>query len=412
MEIIIAVILFFRQATKYLGSDYTSSAFFAGNVDLLFFVGIIGLFFVTKQKPFIRWFLVILLLGFIQAFAIQDLARTGLFVYLAKLTLCLSLLFFSRQRFPKLKLSWIVIPFSMLVAVWTTIAVAVGPNIAFWTINDTTNQFDSTRLMLTYIEPSELGFSIVIVLFALIYLFFKASFRGLRIMYALCIFINIYALYLAKPFGAIVIGLVALIAMVMYKLLYTNRTFRKSAAAVLLALFLVVSVIISSQPGGLLTSSSNTIVQRGVSAASGEDNSINYRVRLSFAVTVDSVARSPFIGQGFGTLGTEAFIDRYYDIGLRTTLANSFLAFITEAGAIGLIIVVYLIYRLYLAAFRSKSYLAFGLVTFIILYQFFGGFFSNPLTWAIYGVVLALEDMHKKGAIKVRPLSSKKVVLI
>jgi hypothetical protein len=397
IEIFIALALFFRQFAKYLGLDYETSAFFAGNLDLFFVIAFIGLYTVTKSKPFIRWFLVIFLIGFIQFFAIQDINRGDLGIYVAKLTLCLAALFYAKAKFPKLKLSWIVVPYSVLLGVGTAVATAIGPNRLLWTVDDEVNKFDATRLMLTYIEPSELGFTIVLVLFALIYLLFKAQYRRVRLMYIVSIFINLYALYLAKPFGAIIIGVVALLVMSIYQLLHVNPTLRKQVAAIALIFFGTVTTGYMFTQDSPLRNSNDSIVQRGLSAADGEDSSINYRVGISTTVTVDSLARSPIIGQGFGILGTDEFIDRYYSIGLRTTLANSFLAFIAEAGVIGLIIVVYLICKLYMSAFRSNSYLAIGLVTFVVLYQFTGGHFSNPLIWTIYGVVFAIEDMSRRN---------------
>jgi hypothetical protein len=396
IEIILALFLFFRQAAKYLGSDYESSAFFAGNLDLFFILGGIGLFFVLNKKPFLRWVVALFLIGCMQFFAITEIVNGSWFLYFAKLILCLSVLFFAREKFAKLRLSWIAVPFSFLVGLWTAIAVLIGPNGLFWTVDDEVNKFDATRLMLTYIEPSELGFSIVIILLVLLYLFFKAKLGWLRLLYAVCLFINIFALYLAKPFGAIGIGLVAIVAMVLFQLLCVRPTLHKQVGALFLIIVSMVSLVVLFSPNGVLQNSSNTIVQRGLSAASGDDDSVNYRVGLSMAVTADSLAASPLIGQGFGTLGSEAFIDKYYDQGLRTSLANSFLAFIAEAGAIGVAILTYLIYRLYRAAFRTKSYLLFGIVTFIVVYQFTGGYFSNPLVWAIYGAVLALEDAHRR----------------
>lgn len=396
IEILIAFVLFFRQSLKLLGSDYDTSAFFAGNLDLLYAAGFLGLLYIAKSKPFLRAMIVLIAIVSIQLFAITDLNQGNVLIYAAKLLLCISLLFFVRLKFSKLNLSKIAVTFSALVASGVAVATTIGLHPSLWTIDDEVNKFDASRLMLTYIEPSELGFSIVVIVLLLIHLLFKTRSKRIRVLYAASILVNLYALYLAKPFGAIAIGVVAMVCMVIFQLIYVNPTLRKQCAAIFLICLGIVTLLGAFAENSAFRMSGDSIVQRGLSAVDGEDDSINYRVGLSLEVTTDSLNKSPILGQGFGTLGSEQFIDQYYDIGLRTSLANSYLAFIAEVGIVGLLIVVYLIFKLYEAAFRTKSYFVFGLTTFVVLYQFTGGYFSNPLVWALYGAILAMGDTAVK----------------
>jgi hypothetical protein len=255
------------------------------------------------------------------------------------------------------------------------------------------NKFDLTRLKLTFLEPSELGFTIIIMLIVLIYLLYKSKLSKERWIIAACMLVNVVALYLAKPLGAIVIGAVAVFLMALFYLLVAKPTRTKRVIAAALVLVVGSASLLLFVKGSPLEKVDNSLVQRVLYVAQGKDSSVNYRTGLSYTIAVDTFVAKPLTGQGLGNLSNDSFIQKYYDQGLRTPLVNSYPAFIAEAGIIGLLIVGFIVVRLYYSVFRSKSFYAFGLVTFVVIYQFTGSHFSNPLIWAVYGVVLSLEPL-------------------
>lgn len=397
IEILIALFLFFRQAAHYLGGSDSASLLLGGNVDPFFLVGLLGLLFTIKfgNVRFIRFYSIVLAVGLLQLAFVPGLEYLNWAINLLKLMLCMAALYFVRDNFTKIRLSWVVVTFSALVAAGTALALVMGPNELLWTLNDGVNKFDLTRLKLTFLEPSELGFTLVVVLIALIHLLFSTKSTRARWLYIVCIGINLTALYYAKPLGAIAIGAIAVIAMAAFQLLAVRPTVRKQVGAISLALAGALLVAFLLSPSSPLQNSNDTLVQRGLYATEGEDSSINYRVGLSFEIAIDALLRAPITGHGFGNVGTDNFIQQYSDKGLVTPLVNSYLAFIAEAGLVGVLIVMYLIIVSYRAAFRSRSAFVFGLVTFIVVYQFTGSHFANPLIWSLYGVALAIEDSAK-----------------
>lgn len=403
VEILIALSLFFRQAAYYFGSSDFTAFLLGANLDPFFLVGTIGLFLMLKsgRLPFLRIYSLIVLVGVLQIVFIPNLSQVDWLINLTKLLLCVSAMFFVKEYFYKIRLSRVVVIFSILLAIGVYIANTFGQTETLWTLNDGINKFDLIRLKLTFLEPSELGFTLVILLITLIHLLYNATTTVRRGVYSACIIINVIALSYAKPLGAIVIGFLAGITMLAFQLLYVRPTLRKQVAAIaifVISLFLVFSFF-SSQ--STVQNIDNTIVQRGVAVTEGDDSSINYRVGLSSEIAYKSLIESPITGQGFGNLSTDEFIQKYADRGLVTPLVNSYFGFIAEAGIVGLLLVLYIIFTTFKAAFRSKSFYAIGLAVFITVYQFTGSHFSNPLAWSIYGVIFAIDEMSRRKNKKV-----------
>ena len=91
---------------------------------------------------------------------------------------------------------------------------------------------------------------------------------------------------------------------------------------------------------------------------------------------------------------------KYKNYGLGSAgIINSFMNLIAESGIMGIVITTILIYKLLITAIKSKSSLKMALAMFIIVYQFMGTYFTNPLCWIIYGLIFS-DNEELRGNIK------------
>ena len=95
------------------------------------------------------------------------------------------------------------------------------------------------------------------------------------------------------------------------------------------------------------------------------------------------------MGVGLGNFNTKYGIAQMMQcIGQPNRFPNSFLYFIAEGGilAVALVLIgtVYLGYH----TLKSKKWSFILLFAFIVIYQIPGGYFSNPLNWICYGILL------------------------
>ena len=401
IEILIALSLFFRQAGQYLGSDRASTITLGGNLDPFFLLGFVGVYYILKTKQvryFLKWTSPFIVLGIVQITFLPDILYIDWFVNLTKILLCIATFLFVKDNYQKIRLEKVALIFTLLLAVTTLAAVVVGPNEVLWTLNDGVNKFDLTRLRLFFLEPSELGFTIVIVMMVLLNsLIHTAKTSKAKLIYLVALAANGIALYLAKPLGAIAIGAVALVVFLLYHLLINNPSRAKRIVACsIVAVVAIASILVFAFPS-VLKSIDNSMAQRAARVIEGGDGSVNYRVQYSAYIALDTVTKNPLLGAGYGNTSSPAFQKQYASIGFVTSVVSSFFGFITEAGLLGVAVVVRIISRLIYRGFASRSAMFASLVVFLVLYQFFGSHFTNPLVWALYGYIIAASLQKRKG---------------
>ena len=140
--------------------------------------------------------------------------------------------------------------------------------------------------------------------------------------------------------------------------------------------------------------SKNEIVLRAFDTLKGKDPSNSYRVNVSYTVFAKSLPDFHLIGCGFGNLHTANFMNRYDE--LVTVVVNSFIYFFIETGVFGIAFVVGLIVFMIKKTIESKNTLKWGLLFFVVIYQFFGSHFTNAFTWAIYGIIMSNFESSRR----------------
>lgn len=382
-NIYLSISMIFRQAAKLLSNNSRTSVFLGGNVDPFYLIA--PLYWIDefrnkeRIKKTARIVVASVLFVTLQWILIPNYNIVKAAISVIKLGICFSILLFFRDKRPKVNLNTVLVIFSSFLFIQLIIALTVGKNSFLWRFNDGVNLYNLTRLQLFFLEPSELGYHIsIIVIIDVAKVLIR---RKITVSDVVIVFINLLSLYFAKPMGSILFLAVSLFIMTFYYIV-TKTKFKKSTIIIALIALVTLLLII------LLTSKSG-VVLRLIDTLTGKDGSNNYRIGVSLKVLRQSLTDYNLLGGGLGMINTPSFIESYNYLGLTTVVVNSYLYFFIETGIVGILLVSLLIYKLIKSTISKKSVLRLGLLVFIVGYQFTGSHFTSGLNWMIYGFILS-----------------------
>lgn len=387
MEILQAVV----YTTRYI--------FRNGNLDWYYIMAasIMALLLVSKKyKKYFKTLIVFFALLFIMecgSIILVDVIHTpkDFITSAGKMTLCFSIMLGTIEYFAKLDLKKFLYCAVAIHAIETVIAFVIKGDF-LWRTNDITNKFYETRLQLIYLEPSELSMCAAILIILLVYLIEKESFHYLYLAAFGILTLDMY--FSAGMGGILALGAAAGIVM-LYKALEQVFTKRK---IFLIGVLLGVSVATLF----VIYGTDIPMAQRTRLILGGElfaDDSTTWRLLLPMKSIGPLLQATKFAGVGLGTFNaktTEPLLIAAY--GNPNWFPNSFLYFVAEGGIVAIIIllagIIYLGYR----AFKSKSIGMLLLFVFIVVYQIPGGYFTNPLNWICYGIILSNHcSIHERN---------------
>lgn len=391
-EILVAIVLFFKQSAKFISEKYQSTL--GGNLDPFYLVGIFYLFKNIKNKEKIKKYLTyvipLFLYALFQIVVLKELSILKLVVNVIKIAICIAVMLYVKDNFQKINFLKIAKYFTWINLFFTLVAITIGKSSFLWRLNDVINGYSKTRLRLFYLEPSELGFHISIIIIVLLgFLLISKTMKDRKVV-LFYIAANVLTLYFAKPMGAICVLIAAVIAMLAFEFFYKPTKKKAIVYVIGFVIFIIICI--------LLVVIENPIAMRVIDTLTGQDSSNNYRVGVSFEIFRRSLSEYSLVGCGFGNINTEAFISRYADLNLVTVVVNSFIYFWIETGLFGIVYLGILLTMLLKACIKSKSLLKWGLFVFLVIYQFTGSHFPSPINWALYGLILS--DFHELSYIK------------
>ena len=385
VEFITAIIYIIRQGAQFIQFD--KSVIWGGNLDPFYLIAPIFLVSIMKDRVKLnKWFgIVIILISYsiIQIIFNPEINILKLSVNIIKIVGCLMIMIYIKNYYNKISFPHIIVYASIMLGTFTLFALFYNQSV-LWILNDTVNKYDLIRLKLLYLEPSELGFHVLILLVFLIGFLLKAKLKSTKIVLTICIVMDFFVLFYTKSIGAIIIGALSILVMITMDW-YTNKTTEKTKIY-LGVIAVAVGVLI------VMISTKSSILMRVFGILQGQDASIWYRVKVSFDVTFKAVWDFKGLGFGFGNLNTPGFLVLYKDLGFVHVLVNSFLYFIVEGGVFAIVFIMLLFSKLFNATISSKSIIKWGLLIFLIVYQFFGSHFTNALIWILYGIILSEFD--------------------
>lgn len=386
----ISILYFFRQATQFIAlynSSLGNRATYGGNLDPFYLFGFFEFmrFMRIKKVPkkFLAFFGTIFVMAIIQFVFISnlDLARFGINIF--KIFLCvLAMLYFSEKNI-SIDVKKVLKILTYLYIIFTVLSLTVMKGSILWRLKDFTNIYSLERLQLFYLEPSELGFHVAIVIICLFGLLLKEKKLKEKFFLLIYIGLNMITLMFAKSMGAIAILFVTIAIMLV--LFFKKRLTKTNLIIFALLLSAMIVVLL------MMYRTNNPILKRVIDTFNGKDNSSNYRVGASVNVLFDSLDDYSYIGCGLGNLNTSEFIGHYSKYKLVQMMVNSFLYFMTETGIFGIIYVLVLIIYLIIKCKKSKSIIKAGLLFFLIFYQFVGSHFTNGLVWCLYGLIININ---------------------
>ena len=388
-NLFLSFIFVFRQSTKFLSKFFSkiNGAVFGGNLDPYYVIGLYNFknFIKNKEKliEFLTFTIPIAIIAILQLLFLDNLNLTKFFVNIFKIVICISTMLYIKNNKKRIDLYKICKYITFLLFLLTVLALIFNNSDFFWRQNDYVNNYDLKRLQLFYLEPSELGFHISLVIIVLTSLIFKTNDKSLIKKILLLIFINLIPLYFSKAFGAICILLIVEFLLAIYYIIKRPPNVRKR---LLIGLSIIIIPIII-----LFVCSDFSLKKRLVNTLSGQDGSINYRVNVSIDVFKQSLTDYNYLGAGFGNVNTPDFINSYKYLKLDQMIVNSFIYFVTETGILGILYLLILIIYISYECIKKKSVMMTGLLLFIVIYQFLGSHFTNGLIWIIYGFILSNE---------------------
>lgn len=382
-NIIGAFMLFFKQSAAFLTENSEKALFLGGNADPFYALGVLTFFELGKYKKTLFYFFVfavpILLFWICQIVINPEINFIKSLFTVAKLMLCIGAMLFVINHIKDINLLFICKVYIIISFMFTCLALTSLHNSFLWRFNDVINVYSLTRLQLFYLEPSELGFHIALILIYLLGCFFNGN-KKLLIYVLLAAFV----LGCTRAMGAISISLISVF------LLLFIRWMRKptvNITIIYIILFFVFTGILI-----FLFKTQNPILMRVLSTVSGNDSSNNYRIGLSIEVFKSSLKDYNFLGCGFGQINTEAFVSSYAHLGLTTVVVNSFLYFFIETGLFGIMYIVILAIALLKSCMKDPLTIKWGIFLFLMIYQLAGSHFTSPINWMMYGFILSKSE--------------------
>lgn len=307
-------------------------------------------------------------------------------VYEAKLLLCIVCMIWVSQNVNRIKWYDLIHYICYVYGIETTIAFLWKTH-HLWRLNDIINIFKPQRLKLIYTEPSELSFHCAILLIWYLYkiVFEKKENRkyALKMIDYLCVLILSIDMVLSAGMGGILASGFATGCMLVYTIYLRaagQKKIRIKRRVVIVASFAIPIAL-------LLFSRSTFLSDRIKSVLAGTDSSFNSRFSSPFGDLLIMFRNTQYLGCGFGNSSTEygmSLTGRIYKF------TNSFSTFFAEGGIFAILITVFFCFYLLEKSLKHKNVLALGFLSFIVIYQIPGGYFTNPMNYFVYGIVIGI----------------------
>lgn len=384
MEIFASIMYYFRQVAKIFGKGNIQNTL-AGNLDPFYMASPLYFYKNYKDKSKMKKIgllsIAIIALAAIQYIINDNIDILKMIVNIVKIIMCITCMLYTIENYKKIDILKIAKVASVFFAISIPISYIFYNSTTLWRHNDIHNKYTLSRLNLFYLEPSELGFHIAILIIILIGYLFIAKSRKEKITLVTLIILDSVVLYMARPMGAIVILTVTIGSMLLLDCIYRPSKQKIKLYSIIFIIFIIISSI--------LVIIKSPIYMRIVDTLTGNDSSNQYRIGVTLDVFKQSFLDYKGLGCGFGNLNTENFISKYRDLGLVVVITNSFFYFTIESGIIGIISIIAFIAYMLKKCISDKSIIKWGILIFVVLYQVFAGHFTSAIYWILYGVILS-----------------------
>ena len=388
-----------KLSTKELKSHFIafllifSDVLMNPNLNLLYMLGafLFVQMLMTQRRSMKEWALLfcpLLFLPYInRLFYFGPIEEIKVVVYLLKMAINISLMIWIKNNFYTINVRsvfrhsyhWLILLF---------VVALLFRNETFWRLNDTINGFSKVRLKLLYSEPSVLGLFCCAMLLMLSFSILADRFSRRRMI---CLGLLLTIMILTFSLSGILYYVIGLVTML--GLYYGQDALQKRRIKV--RVFLITVTGLLAVIFVLITE--NQISGRINAIFAGSDSSFAYRWLYSSTSIKWIMEETNFAGLGMGNMSTDYGIAMMQRSGISGKYSNSFLYFIGENGLLGLAYIVFVLGFCIKGIMTSKKRgvskrvfnLKFALWVTIVIEQIFGGYFTDPLIWCIYGIICA-----------------------
>ncbi|MDO5381694.1 MAG: hypothetical protein Q4F06_03110 [Eubacteriales bacterium] len=355
-----------------------------GNLDLYYFYAmLVFVFYVCKRTKLLNkiikiWaflicvHIVIILFNGIEQEVIRNI------VSISKLFINIVLMMFVADNFKKWNLGQIINCISLVLFIEIIFAIIFRESI-LWRHNDIINVYSKTRLQLLYIEPSELSLHCALVLILIMICVVEKGFKRIFLLDSM---VCIVALILSAGMSGIACLVISVCIFYIYKVLRDKRILKKTYKLILIAIVSVIALFFIKK----------SLFLRVVAILSGKDGSFYARIYGPVKVLLNVLKGSNYMGLGAGMLNTDI---GFQMTGLYYKFPNSYMYMIAEYGLFGIITMIGFLWYLFRIAFKKADYVLI-LLMFLVVFQMIGGYFSNPIFWFGYGIILSYKRDTKE----------------
>lgn len=307
------------------------------------------------------------------SFLIQMLFNVAILVFLSSNT----------WRMNRLRFAWWT---AALNALFTVVALFLRTPL-LWKIKTGSDGIVSSRMKLFYSEPAYLSFVSGILLVFFVY---QLLAKGTSRKAILGIFICMADMLLSGGIGGILTSLIAIGIMFLVWASRRKRNpgmYKRIGDTIPGFVTIVVAIVIICAL--LFVPKFN---KRVMDISQGNDKAFNYNIVKPVKMTMLELSISNGRGSGIDALG---LTEEERELKIPKKLNNSFMQFIAECGIPGILLVAILIIYLLMMEAQYGGMLDAALFAYIIIFQFTGGKFTDPVNFFIYGWIIG-DCIHEK----------------
>lgn len=372
-----------------------------GNLNLLYFATVLLLLGELKVKSVFFKDMVVYYLPFCLVVLLQivfgktQVSPIRVFVFAAKIFLCVVLLSYVKNNFYKIDSIEIAKWIASFFSVFLIIAILTINYPIMWRLNDSFNNFSKTRLQFFYSEPSVLGLWCGLFIIILLWHLLRKG-AQLKIVFPMMVFGIV--LVLTSSMSGIVytaVGSAVLFFFESFSFPQKQETRKRAFRIYVLGALIVFAIVMTENP----------ISNRLIAILQGTDGSFNFRWTAAINTFEKIMKSTAFWGIGIGNMNTQDGLAILNQYGLDYKMANSFLYFATENGIWGILYICHLLAVCLRSCLKKKDEifpLKIALWCFAIIMQVAGGYFTDPMVWIIYGIVCARSSREQCTSIKQR----------
>lgn len=358
-----------------------------GNLNLTYLLGLLMIIPLLYDRQYFKrliflWVPLIVIAVLSKEFSGISQNNIKLFVYLAKLFLCITLMYGIEKNFRYYDYYRIYNNCLNLIIILLFISLICNNNSTLWRLNDPYNDFSKIRLQLLFTEPSVLGLLTGVMTVFGVYSFMQTKIMNIEKIRMLLLMVTLILTFSMSGIMYTLISCTFLIVMMVKKSLL-NRKLKDSEFAI----YIVVAILLI-----YIFLTDNVISRRLIAIITGNDGSFNFRWRVSYNSLGNIMQKTNYFGLGMGNMNTNVGASILLSEGVDHFFSNSFMYFIAENGVPGLLYIIYLfvyIIRLMLKNrdIKNPLNLKISLLIFVFVSQIAGGYFTDPFIWCLYGFI-------------------------